>query len=338
MYHLRINGRGNAWPIQIGKKHAMYHENETIDYANASFSICKSKNSTYNKNELDWEVLIDAGHGIIPFILKHHNRIPEAIVLTHAHFDHILGVDWIVQSHYRQNKSPYPIYASKSCMKAFKIVFHHLEGLVNWQIIEVGTKIEISEAPGLYVNSFPAFHGYSAKGATMLLFSEETSNKKVLLTGDILCPLIRQQDFHLMQNLDLLIADCNNRFPYPQSNHWSFLPKENKEELLTKFYDEFEFVNILKPHFDSDIEKCYVLDLISEINETKDLFWSISDFVNKVKPTTTALIHYSGSEDEKYYNEKILNSEELEKWANSSLDNSPTKVIVPKTGNVYPIF
>lgn len=340
MYHLRINGRGNAWPIQIGKEHAMYQEGGAIDYANASFSICKSINSTYNYNELEWEILIDAGHGTIPYILNHHNRLPEAIVLTHAHFDHILGVDWIVQSHFRQNKTPYPIYASKACMRAFKIVLHHLEGLVDWHIIEVGNKKKIKEAPGLFVTSFPVFHGYSAKGASMLLFSHESSENQLLLSGDIQCPLIQKADYKLLKNIELFITDCNNRYPYPNSNHWSFSTKENDKKLLTKFYNEFEFVNILKPHFDSDIEKCYILDLISEINETKDLFWSITDFVKKINPTTTALVHYSGNEDEKYYNEKIMNSEELEKWANANLKDSESssKVIVPKTNSIFSIF
>jgi len=340
MYHLRVNGRGNAWPIQIGKHHAMYQEDEINDYANASFSICKSKNTSYNKHELDWEVLIDAGHGTIPFILNHHNRLPEAIILTHAHFDHTLGADWIVQSYFRQNKKAYPIYASKACMNAFNTVFHHLEGLVEWIILEVGIKTPIIQSPGLYVTAFPVFHGYSAKGASMLLFSQENSDKQVLISGDILCPLIKQEDYSKLNNIDLLIADCNNRFPYPKTNHWSFIAKENELALLSKFYNKFEFVNILKPHFDSDIEKCYVLDLISEINDTKELYWSLSDFIKKVNPTTTALVHYSGSEDEKYYNEKIMTTEELEYWANSKIQESNTssQFIVPKTGDVYSIF
>ena len=76
-------------------------------------------------------MLIDAGHGIVPFLLKHNNRIPEAIVLTHPHFDHILGIDWIIQSYYRFNhKKAYPVYATKPCWNTVLRTLPHLRELV----------------------------------------------------------------------------------------------------------------------------------------------------------------------------------------------------------------
>ncbi len=44
--YLRINGRGNAWPIFLEKSHKFYDINNQNDYANASFSIIFEE---YNK-------------------------------------------------------------------------------------------------------------------------------------------------------------------------------------------------------------------------------------------------------------------------------------------------
>ena len=51
-YYLRINGRGNAWPIPLGQKHPFYSSGDEIDYANASFSIMEftvAENGDYFK-------------------------------------------------------------------------------------------------------------------------------------------------------------------------------------------------------------------------------------------------------------------------------------------------
>ena len=114
---IRVNGRGNAWPIPLGEEHPFYSSENIEDYANASFSIIGTEEDLIKNDNINWEILIDAGHGTIQYLLKHENRIPEAIVLTHSHIDHTLSIDWIIQSYYQLNnrKKRYPIYASKLC-------------------------------------------------------------------------------------------------------------------------------------------------------------------------------------------------------------------------------
>lgn len=340
MHFLRVNGRGNAWPIQIGTNHAFYQEGQKNDYANASFSICQSDEEDYKPNSLNWEILIDAGHGIIPFILDHHNRIPEAIVLTHAHFDHILSVDWIVQSYYRQYNKQYPIYASAPCMEAFNTVLHHLQGLIEWKVLKVGEKTSITEAKGLDVTSYPVYHGYSAKGASILLFSNSDNNKKVLFTGDILHPLVKKSDLQDFQDIELAFVDCNNRFPYPNSNHWSFTSHPKELEISQEYFDTFELTSLLKPHYMSVSEKMYILDVLSETPSAKGLHSNILDFIKLFSPKKTALVHYSGLEDKKYYNQEILKTSELEEWANKEAKKQEINadIIVPETGDTIKIF
>ena len=105
--NVRVFGTGNAWPVLIGSEHRFYDRHNLNDIINAAFSIFE----TNRKKEIIWEILIDVGHGVPQYILNNYNRIPDAIVLTHAHLDHTAGLDWIVQSHYRVKKShPFPVY------------------------------------------------------------------------------------------------------------------------------------------------------------------------------------------------------------------------------------
>ena len=74
----------------------------------------------------------------------------------------------------------------------------------------------------------------------MLMFSQKESTKKLLLTGDILCPLLSKKDIEGFQDIELMLVDCNNRFPYPKSNHWSFSNHKTENSYLTEFLIDFE--------------------------------------------------------------------------------------------------
>ena len=170
---------------------------------------------------IEWEVLVDVGHGIVQFLIQNSNRIPDAVFLTHPHIDHTLGLDWVVQSHYRKSKTKYPVYATRYCWQHVVQSFPHLEEMVEFKELIYGESVSLFGE--INVNPFPSYHGKYAFGATMFLF--EISNKKVLITGDILLPVLRKNDKELLKNIELLIIDANNRFPYPKCNHWSITTK-----------------------------------------------------------------------------------------------------------------
>jgi len=47
--------------------------------------------------------------------------------------------------------------------------------------------------------------------------------------------------------------------------------------------------------------------------------FTIESFVKKIKPDKSALLHYSGAEDEKFYNQPILNMQKLTEWCKEAL-------------------
>ena len=335
-YKIRTNGRGNAWPILLGKTHKLYNIKNVEDYANASFSIIK-----YNISEsiIEKELLIDAGHGAIQYLLKHNNRIPEAIVLTHPHIDHSLSIDWIVQSYYKSTKTKYPLYASKMCWDLNLQFFPHLKNIVNFKEILPGKQIVITELDDLKLTFYPVFHGESALGAGMLYFEfpEYNNFKKVLFTGDLLCPLLRKDDYETLKNCDIVYADSNNRFPYPNSNHWS-LSFNDKNNIFGNWQKaKLRLSYLIRPNLPVKFNKHIHNYFEQIIKEDKELCFSVLEFANKINAKNVNLIHYSGSEDKKHYKKEILTEKKLAKWTNiqAKKQNIKSKFFVPKVSDIF---
>ncbi len=115
-YFVRVNGVGNAWPVPLGTDHPFYDPGDPEQLANVSFSLIKTRIGNPTPESIEWEILIDAGHGIVQYLIRHGNRFPDAAVLTHAHLDHTLSLDWIIQSYYRHHRKEkkFPLYSSRT--------------------------------------------------------------------------------------------------------------------------------------------------------------------------------------------------------------------------------
>ncbi|MGM0505423.1 MAG: MBL fold metallo-hydrolase [Bacteroidota bacterium] len=337
---LRINGRGNAWPVFLGQDHPFYNRKKYEDLANASCSILKRNHK--EKNEIEWELLIDAGHGTVQYFLQNHNRIPEAIFITHPHIDHFLGIDWIIQSYSKIYQKPYPVYATILAWKKILVAFPQLEPLVDFNELKPCKSTIVDQVPGVQITAYPVYHGQSAEGAAMFLF--EVEGKKVLFTGDLLCPLLKEEDLNKLSSVDLLITDANNRFPYPECNHWSIISetKGGKPNYLEKFIHNHSIGLLLTPHLKAyapiSYSNCFNFFLENNFTLHHFIFDSLS-FVKQTKPKQVVFMHYSGNEDEKYYQESILNHSELQSWIKNIIRNHSidTTVTVPGTGQYIDI-
>ncbi len=336
--YIRTNGRGNAWPVPLGKKHPFYDKNNFEDIANASFSIIQSP----DKSTIEKELLIDAGHGAIQYLIRHGNRIPDAVFLTHPHIDHTLSIDWIVQSNWRQSGKKFPVYASPLCWEQTLSNFPQIAHMVEFKPLLPAKSVQISEFDGIQVRFYPVFHGESAAGAGMLLF--EYLNKKMLFTGDILLPLLRKTDFEYLQNCDVLYTDANNRYPYPNSNHWSILRPELIDEKPSKFLNDWlkskgnKFNWLIRPNLPLKFNKTihgYFNKFLEEAYSGNELSLSVFDFSKQINAKKVFLVHYSGGEDFKHYGKEIFNATELQNFVDTKAKQSGlnTKFVVPEVGN-----
>lgn len=342
--YIRTNGRGNAWPVPLGKEHPFYDKNDAGDLANASFSIIQ-----YDENKnIRKELLIDAGHGAIQYLIKSHNRIPEAIFLTHPHIDHTLSVDWVVQSYWRQHKKKYPIYASQLCWEQMSATFPQLKNLVHFKALLPGKAVQVDEFTGMEITFLPVFHGESALGAGMLLFEHgKGQNKhKALFTGDVLIPLLRKQDMKILQNCEVVFTDANNRYPYPNSNHWSVCRPELIDEPESGLLKGWlrgkgnKLSWLISPNLSVKFDKTahgYFESFLRETYSGQKIILSVFDFAKAIDAKNINLVHYSGSEDNKFYDKEILDTEGLEIWANKKASQAmlKSKFIVPKSGGLF---
>lgn len=337
---LKIHGKGNAWPVPLGETHPYYNRTNPRELSNAAFSLEITGGAGHSVS-----ILVDAGHGTIQSLISGTNRIPDCICLTHGHMDHTLSVDWIVQSHWRkkEKKSPYPIYASRPVAEFFLLSYPHLANMVDFRILDFGRQINLGQNPLIHLTAYPAFHGEGALGASMLLF--ETEGRKVLFTGDLLTPLLRKEDYKVLQDMDLLVVDTNNRFPWPRTNHWSFAGEVDlppgRSKVLVEYFRTLSWDQLMEPYQISlsDSGNREYFTRVGEEWSPVGQPLSIIEFLRLTEPRRVLPVHYSGAEDLKYHQKAVLSPEELTDWIRSASRKAGLKCgfDFPEAGDVLDI-
>ncbi len=344
---VRVNGRGNAWPVFVGGEHPFY-EKTSLDLSNASYSMISYRAQGLHTKNIEWSVLVDAGNHTVPYIVQHENRIPEAIFITHAHLDHTLGIDWIAQSYYYTNNrsKSYPVYCTALTFQLILSFYPHLKNIIVHKELLPGTTRKVDEVKNLKVTPYPVYHGSSGLGACMLLFDiqKEDIDTSVLFSGDMICPLMCDSDYNQLSRAKTVYIDTNNRFPYPATNHGSFT-SYNKEGQISDFLSSWKknirVDDLIKPHTEQKKEAqmdTYVSSFIKEQLKTDNLPCSVLDFLEKTGIPHAHLVHYSGKEDRDFYQEKILTDKQLAEWAQNEAQlrglNS-VEIRVPKVGEIF---
>jgi len=337
---LKVHGKGNAWPVPLGETHPYYDRTNPRELSNAAFSL-----EIVEGEKQANSILVDAGHGTIQSLITGSNRIPDCICLTHGHMDHTLSVDWIVQSHWRKQKmkSRYPIYATRPVSEYFLQSYPHLAAQVEFRILEFGRQLSLDQDPSIHLTAYPAYHGQGAYGASMLLF--EMEGKKILFTGDLLTPLLRKEDYTVLQDLDLLVVDTNNRFPWPRTSHWSFVGDPDRtsgrSEVMVDYYGNLSWDQILLPFklSQTDVINRDFLRQAGEEWSFEDQPLSILEFLRLTEPRRVLPVHYSGTEDRKYHDKDILSPTEFADWIQGEAQKAGLKseFVFPEAGDILPL-
>jgi hypothetical protein len=330
---IRTNGRGNAWPLELGASGARHQSliDAVPEYANTSLSILGYDRA--NATEPRWEVLFDIGQGVLPFLVQHGNRLPDAVLLSHPHYDHVSGLDWLGAS-VRRNRHPHaklPVLTTSLCWKDITNRFPWFNTDFTLQALTLRPKTAIDVAPGLSVTALPVFHGMYAPGSCLLLleYTENGAYAKAILSGDLLCPLIEPHDYTLLHGARVAYVDANTRFPCPPSGHWSILHASSGANPLPNWMANLKLDDLLAPDAGMvSIPRAMHLDRV--------LCWSIDTFVERVAPQSVALVHYSGYEDSTVHHEAILTDVELRQWVCSNLDAQTW--YIPLAGHKFVLY
>lgn len=323
---IRVNGRGNAWPLELGASNPRHAElrGNPRELCNTSFSVVGN----------GWNVLIDAGSGVVAALIAEGNVLPSAVVLTHPHFDHIAGLDWLVASHRRHGGgTKLPVYATPGCWSEVSSRFAWLVSGMEPRPLTLGATHEVPEAKGLTLVPIGVFHGPYAPGATMIVTQHEEATGLAVFTGDLLVPLLREIDIALLKGTSLLFAEANTRFPSPNSGHWSLTRRAHDDELRAWVHDHSrEPENLCAPHTGDPLAVEYLSEFVAQ---SGPLPYSVEELVDLIAPAPKVVhvVHYSGFED-RDHDEAILTDDELREWIHRSVTPGRTRWNVARPGDV----
>ena len=139
----------------------------------------------------------------------------DAILITHAHADHIFGLDDIRPLNFRHG--PLPVYASESAWRDLRRVFYYIfeakyvgGGLPQITPHVIEGEFEVC---GLHVTPINVKHG----GGDVTAFRFSDGQHEVAFVTD--CNLIPEESLEKLRGLDVLILDALRFTPHPTHLH-----------------------------------------------------------------------------------------------------------------------
>jgi hypothetical protein len=343
--HIRVNGRGNAWPLDLGEQPNSLRHSELVDkhneYSNTSFSITAVPRYAGQSKERT-HLLLDIGQGIVPFLIRQGSGFPNALIVSHSHFDHIAGLDWLVQTYARHHAEKLPVFTSRPCWDAILAShFSYLENKLELNELLPGDRQQIGENGGVGITGYPAFHGDFAPGAMMILLDFFDKRWRALFTGDLLCPLLRPEDWDELHGIDVVCVDTNTRFPCPNSGHWSIVDhdpgKQGMSDRLKAWHQGQHPSYLVTPHVQRFEERKYAYfdQFLRDAYNGKPPCLSIFEFIERIEPKQVHLVHYSGYEDLQNHGEAIMTDNALIAWTKAEWPNATSPSWdVPKPGDL----
>jgi phosphoribosyl 1,2-cyclic phosphate phosphodiesterase len=157
----------------------------------------------------DTKVLVDAGPDLRAQALRHDIRRVDAILLTHSHADHVMGLD-DVRRFNSLMKRPMPCYGDARTLVDLQKTFHYVfdpatpksGGLPSLQLSCIDGPLRIGD---LDVQPIPLWHG----DRPILGFRFE----RVAYLTD--CSALADEAWAMLEGLDVVVLDALREQPHP---------------------------------------------------------------------------------------------------------------------------
>ena len=162
-------------------------------------------------------ILLDASPDLRQQLLRENIHHIDAVLMTHAHADHCLGLDELRQIFFHQQRK-IPLFADPSTMETlchrFSYMFHKTDAAYPSFLESHALEDNPFALNGLRITSFDQEHGHQKS----IGYRIDGLNWSMVYSTDVLSFPEKSQE-HLY-HLDLWIVDCLRYHPHPTHAHF----------------------------------------------------------------------------------------------------------------------
>jgi len=205
--HLTFLGTGGAWGLPE---------------LNCDCFICRQmrrKNETRQRTALLLQgtenLLVDCGPDIAAQLSRHHVPRPDAVLITHEHGDHYVGLDELFsykRTAPKEGFAPIPVYLTAQSRQTIRLRFDYLEeiGVIRTFAVNPGKPFRTAD---FEITPFKTDHGAFASGSIGYILKNQTM--RLVYTSDFVD--VPEDIFGLFQPDYLIIQSFY--FNEPVDNH-----------------------------------------------------------------------------------------------------------------------
>lgn len=203
--------------------------------------------------------LIDAGQGVVDEMNRFGGPWPlDSIALTHGHFDHVAGIDWLANAlvrarksgQYPQQRVPLPVHCTRGTWEVGPHGFfpyltpdNRSRRKIEHRLVQAGETFVPGAYPGLTLTPLPVVHYHDSVVYVLQFWRGENwreadapPDARIVFCWDMLrfpragdTRTTAGHDFQpgfdashpLLQRPDLLFIESNTRNPRPKTGHTS---------------------------------------------------------------------------------------------------------------------